>query len=518
MGSYKANNNQNKSNEAKMVDAAAEFAKKTPNIYAKAGGEIVSGLNKITGGKSSEFIGNAMKNVVNNNPAFNTIQNATNKLNKKNSEKQETDNAEEKSNNKTSSLNTKTALHFGNNKNDNNKENDIGKKVWNGIPKPLKIKIIVGAGGFLLFLMMVYAVMAQDDLYNLMLTNNTDISSTGSSNRKCTSEEIQDKLVYVGDSRLSGLESQIENENTSYIIGTNDGYDWLNNTALSEIEKKLEEEPKSIIVLGLGINDLSNIDDYISVYKNLIYEYPNNIYILSVNPVDETKVTLNGNNVTNSEIEEFNKKLSNNFPNNYIDTYSGLSNINTTDGIYYDNDTYNSLNTYITNNISNSGKVLCADLNSGSYLGDVSTCALTVKDGVYYKTVVPATASCNVSKFTTNMWGLEPSFYANIIALIEEAKSIGCNASIISGHRTYAAQNSLYQKYRVSDPGRAARPGYSNHEYGIAADLRYSPKTSTCLSYYHNNAKKYGLHFPLLYASRPEDWHIEPVNIIKGTP
>ena len=61
-------------------------------------------------------------------------------------------------------------------------------------------------------------------------------------------------------------------------------------------------------------------------------------------------------------------------------------------------------------------------------------------------------------------------------------------------------------------------PGYSNHEYGIAADLQYIPYNSACLNFYHTNAAKFGLDYPLLYHSYPEDWHIEPVNIIAGTP
>lgn len=161
--------------------------------------------------------------------------------------------------------------------------------------------------------------------------------------------------------------------------------------------------------------------------------------------------------------------------------------------------------------------------SSGDYgenavnMGDQQTCALTVKDGVYYKTTFPATSSCNVSAFPGNSWGLEPSFYANINALIAAGSAVGCKATIISGHRTYAHQQRLYQKY-INQPGRAARPGRSNHEYGIAADLRYSPKNQKCLNFYHSNAKNYGLTYPLLNAKVKEDWHIEPVNIVKGRP
>lgn len=185
------------------------------------------------------------------------------------------------------------------------------------------------------------------------------------------------------------------------------------------------------------------------------------------------------------------------------------------------------INLGATNNVSMSEKNNSTEGFEGeygegaTYLGDVSSCGLTVKDGKYYKTVVPLTSSCNVSAFSGNPYGLEPSFYANIIALIEEGKAKGCNASIISGHRTYQKQAYLYNCYKTkkcNNGNLAAAPGRSNHEYAIAADLRYHPKTSACLSFYHNTSKKYGLHFPLLHASFPEDWHIEPINIVRGNP
>lgn len=153
---------------------------------------------------------------------------------------------------------------------------------------------------------------------------------------------------------------------------------------------------------------------------------------------------------------------------------------------------------------------------------NIDTCSLTVRGDKYYKTLNPQTKNCYVPGFyDDNPWGLEPKFYKNILLLINDASSTGCNASIISGHRTYAKQEYFYNCYiskKCNNGNLAAEPGYSNHEYGIAADLAYYPYNTQCLNYYHTNAAKYGLEFPLLYASYPEDWHIEPINIIKGTP
>ena len=163
-----------------------------------------------------------------------------------------------------------------------------------------------------------------------------------------------------------------------------------------------------------------------------------------------------------------------------------------------------------------------SSLDTPSVENNINTCSLIVQGNKYYKTVIPQTQSCSVSGFyDDNSWGLEPAFYKNILALIKDAKSVGCDAAIISGHRTYAQQDYFYNCYitgACNNGNLAAKPGYSNHEYGLAADLRYLPDNQTCLNYYHTNAVKYGLSYPLLYASFPEDWHIEPINIINGSP
>lgn len=239
-------------------------------------------------------------------------------------------------------------------------DGNFSKRLWNRIPTGLKIKLIVGGGACLLLLLMVYTVFAQDDVHNLSLTNGTSISGSSTGSRKCSAEEIENKLLYVGDSRTVGMQTALENQNIVYIAEVGKGYEWFNSTALPNIETKLQEKTDAVIVLGLGVNDLYNIDNYISAYKSLIAKYPtNSFYVLSVNPVDETKTGANGYTVTNADIENFNKKLASNFPNNYIDSYSSLTSIGTSDGLHYDNETYKVLNGIVTSNISSSGKIMC---------------------------------------------------------------------------------------------------------------------------------------------------------------
>src|SRR5207253_9905142 len=58
-------------------------------------------------------------------------------------------------------------------------------------------------------------------------------------------------------------------------------------------------------------------------------------------------------------------------------------------------------------------------------------------------------------------------------ALIESAATIGIAIKIISGTRTFAEQDALYEQGRTKS-GRIvtnARGGYSNHNFGIAFDI-----------------------------------------------
>jgi LAS superfamily LD-carboxypeptidase LdcB len=73
-----------------------------------------------------------------------------------------------------------------------------------------------------------------------------------------------------------------------------------------------------------------------------------------------------------------------------------------------------------------------------------------------------------------------------------------------SGFRTRDEQAALYR----AKPHLAARPGHSNHERGLAADLSCE---NGGLAWLHSHASKYGLCFPMSY----EAWHIEPVGITR---
>lgn len=73
-----------------------------------------------------------------------------------------------------------------------------------------------------------------------------------------------------------------------------------------------------------------------------------------------------------------------------------------------------------------------------------------------------------------------------------------------SGYRSYEQQAQLYHDYINHVPGqaRAAPPGKSNHNHGMAMDLKFG---NGGVQWAHQNAERFGLFFPM----DDENWHIE---------
>ena len=101
---------------------------------------------------------------------------------------------------------------------------------------------------------------------------------------------------------------------------------------------------------------------------------------------------------------------------------------------------------------------------------------------------------------------MNPQFQTAIERLIADAPG---QVSITSGFRDPEKQQQLWADAldKYGDPEVAddwvARPGGSRHEWGAAADLSFA--SDEVRQWVHQNAPKYGLHFPL----DNEDWHIE---------
>lgn len=92
-----------------------------------------------------------------------------------------------------------------------------------------------------------------------------------------------------------------------------------------------------------------------------------------------------------------------------------------------------------------------------------------------------------------------------------DASKSGVNIYIVSGYRSYAVQNQIYNNYKRQDPNGAdtysARPGYSEHQTGLAADLNSASASShfentKAYAWLAENAYKYG--FILRYPKNKE--------------
>jgi len=98
-----------------------------------------------------------------------------------------------------------------------------------------------------------------------------------------------------------------------------------------------------------------------------------------------------------------------------------------------------------------------------------------------------------------------------LAALIAAAARASLTIAIGSAHRTYEEQGMLWDQLSVTEPGRAARPGHSEHEAGLAVDLAFVPDAAG--DWAAANAWQYG--FVLSYPQyrqkttgfRFEPWH-----------
>ena len=111
--------------------------------------------------------------------------------------------------------------------------------------------------------------------------------------------------------------------------------------------------------------------------------------------------------------------------------------------------------------------------------------------------------------------GMSPSFGAAMSRLMAAAAAAGHRVGIGNSLRTNAEQACL----RREKPSLAAPAGSSNHERGLAADLTFgagpgTPSYEAARRWVHENAARYGLHFPMSY----EPWHIEPIGLSRNSP
>lgn len=144
---------------------------------------------------------------------------------------------------------------------------------------------------------------------------------------------------------------------------------------------------------------------------------------------------------------------------------------------------------------------------------------VTVIDGVFYKPS-SGTSGADGTK-GSGPYGYVIFFYNRLKSFVDAAKTQGYTINMSTTNygawRPYSVQQYFYNCYvtkSCNNGNLAARPGTSNHGWGIASDLSFG---STAAKYWaHDNASKYGLKFPLCANIRgqcTEDWHIEPAQL-----
>ena len=160
-------------------------------------------------------------------------------------------------------------------------------------------------------------------------------------------------IIFYGDSRVVGMAQSTGGYH--YVGKVSMGYSWMRGEGMALLKDEMDRFPEADIVFCFGVNDLGNIGSYISFYREMIEAYPDRrIWLLSVNPVNESVARAHGYTVTNAQISAFNEQLKAAIPERYLDCYSYLTEygISTGDGVHYGSDTCFAIQDYTWRSIT----------------------------------------------------------------------------------------------------------------------------------------------------------------------
>ena len=144
-----------------------------------------------------------------------------------------------------------------------------------------------------------------------------------------------------------------------------------------------------------------------------------------------------------------------------------------------------------------------------------------VIDGVFYK---PASGKSGAAGTKgSGDYGYNIFFLNRMKAFIKAAKEAGhtvkYSTTEYGAWRPLSKQEYFWNCYitkSCNNGNLAARPGTSNHGWGIASDLSFGNRAA--ILWAHDNCAKFGLKFPLcanVRGSCQENWHIEPAQLKK---
>lgn len=187
MEKYKA---ANKENVDTNKDTKKDITEKAVNKVGEAalnfvpGGKAIKTLKNVPGlgNGVNKVWDNAVKKVSNNINNIPTINNLNNNSGVKNQNNSKINN----------SINKATNL-FAKSSDKLKSSGILDGDLFKMIPKPLKIKIIICSSVIFLIMLIVFAVFAQDDIYNLNFTNGTENSGVS----KLSLEEIKSRIKEI---------------------------------------------------------------------------------------------------------------------------------------------------------------------------------------------------------------------------------------------------------------------------------------------------------------------------------
>lgn len=205
----------------------------------------------------------------------------------------------------------------------------------------------------------------KSDYTNNSNSNNGNSSNTGTGDRSGTGNTSASHVIFIGDSRTvqmyaystgdwgganfsSGGVHEVGND--LYVAEGSMGLSWLQSTGIPTASKYFNSG--SAIVILMGVNDLSNANNYINYINSNASSWKSkgsSLYFVSVNPCEGSYAHMN------SGIQNFNNTVKNGLSNTvgWIDTYSVLvsGGFSTTDGLHYDGNTYKTIYNYIKSRV-----------------------------------------------------------------------------------------------------------------------------------------------------------------------
>lgn len=203
------------------------------------------------------------------------------------------------------------------------------------------------------------------DDYKNTGTHHSEGDNNNSNSSSSSSTQTSAKLIIIGDSRMAQTYGYLSNDwnganysaggvkeadGTKFVAETSMGLDWLKSTGISAAQPYFKSG--TAVVISLGVNDLGNVDNYVSYVNSNAGTWAKNgskIYFTTVNPCNGDYSYLN------DQISNFNSKLKSGLSSSVriIDTYSYVvgKGYSTTDGLHYSKETADLIYNYIKSNV-----------------------------------------------------------------------------------------------------------------------------------------------------------------------